>query len=71
MQQGFDELKSVRKQNAIVFFSIATSIYEPQFSAHRLAFSKSSDMTVILDDLFDEKKRNPQEFRRFSEALKR
>lgn len=71
MLHGFDEVKCARKDNAKILFSIAASLYEPQFSAHRLAFSKTTILVVIVDDLFDNKKCNPEEFRRFNEATKR
>nr|UPQ49781.1 levopimaradiene synthase [Phylloglossum drummondii] len=69
-QSGFAELSFTRQRPAEMYFSIAACMFEPEFAALRLAYTKTACITVILDDLFDSHASVP-DLKLFLEAVKR
>ncbi|KAJ7552053.1 hypothetical protein O6H91_06G039800 [Diphasiastrum complanatum] len=69
-QSGFTELSFTRQRPAEMYFSIASCMFEPEFAAVRLAYTKTACITVILDDLFDSYG-SVSDLKLFLEAVKR
>uniref|UniRef100_F2XFB2-2 Isoform 2 of Bifunctional levopimaradiene synthase, chloroplastic n=1 Tax=Picea sitchensis TaxID=3332 RepID=F2XFB2-2 len=50
---GFTELKFTRERVTEIYFSPASFMFEPEFATCRAVYTKTSNFTVILDDLYD------------------
>eukprot|EP01018_Ginkgo_biloba_P005364 Gb_14808 [translate_table: standard] len=50
---GFNDLTFTHQWPVEMYFSVAVSMFEPEFAACRIAYAKTSCLAVILDDLYD------------------
>nr|QWV53995.1 kaurene synthase-like 4 [Chamaecyparis formosensis] len=67
---GFSELTFTRHRQVEIHFSAAVVMFEPEFSACRIAYTKAASLLIILDDLFDAHASFDQ-VKLFTEAVKR
>ncbi|XP_057823165.1 bifunctional levopimaradiene synthase, chloroplastic isoform X2 [Cryptomeria japonica] len=67
---GFSELKFTRHRQVEIHFSAAVVMFEPEYSACRIAYTKAASLLIILDDLFDAHVSFDQ-VKLFTEAVKR
>eukprot|EP00253_Pinus_taeda_P036131 PITA_36131 len=67
---GFAELNFTRDRVAEIFFSIASSVFEPELATCRAVYTKSTICAVILDDLYDAHG-SVEDIKLFNEAVKR
>nr|M4HYP3.1 RecName: Full=Monofunctional isopimaradiene synthase, chloroplastic; Short=PcmIso1; Flags: Precursor [Pinus contorta]AFU73866.1 monofunctional isopimaradiene synthase [Pinus contorta] len=67
---GFAELDFTRDRVAEIFFSIASSMFEPELATCRDVYTKSTICTVVLDDLYDAHG-SVEDIKLFNEAVKR
>ncbi|WCJ18738.1 Ent-kaurene synthase chloroplastic [Euphorbia peplus] len=50
---GLDKLKYARQRLEVVYFSIASNLFEPEFSDARLAWTQYAILTTVVDDFFE------------------
>nr|ACC54559.1 putative abietadiene synthase [Pinus densiflora] len=67
---GFSELGFTRERVAEIYFSPASFLFEPEFATCRAVYTKTSNFTVILDDLYDAHG-TLDNLKLFSESVKR
>ncbi|KAH7437474.1 hypothetical protein KP509_05G074100 [Ceratopteris richardii] len=69
-QSGFDKLTFARQKPAECFFSIAATLFEPEFAYARIVWTQISVLVTLIDDLYDVEG-SPDDLERFINALKR
>eukprot|EP01018_Ginkgo_biloba_P026623 Gb_41622 [translate_table: standard] len=52
-ESGFNDLTFTYPWPMEMYFSMVVSMFEPKFTASRIAYAKTSCLVVILDDLYD------------------
>ena len=67
---GFTELTFTRDRVTEIYFSPASFMFEPEFATCRSVYTKTSNFTVILDDLYD-MHGSLEDLKLFSEGVKR
>nr|AOG18233.1 diterpene synthase [Taiwania cryptomerioides] len=67
---GFPQLTFTRHKQVEIHFSAAVVMFEPEYSACRIAYTKAASILIILDDLFDAHASFDQ-VKLFTEAVKR
>nr|Q50EK2.1 RecName: Full=Bifunctional levopimaradiene synthase, chloroplastic; Short=PtLAS; AltName: Full=Diterpene synthase; AltName: Full=PtTPS-LAS; Includes: RecName: Full=Levopimaradiene synthase; AltName: Full=Neoabietadiene synthase; Includes: RecName: Full=Copalyl diphosphate synthase; Flags: Precursor [Pinus taeda]AAX07435.1 diterpene synthase [Pinus taeda] len=67
---GFSQLGFTRERVAEIYFSPASFLFEPEFATCRAVYTKTSNFTVILDDLYDAHG-TLDNLKLFSESVKR
>nr|3S9V_A Chain A, Abietadiene synthase, chloroplastic [Abies grandis]3S9V_B Chain B, Abietadiene synthase, chloroplastic [Abies grandis]3S9V_C Chain C, Abietadiene synthase, chloroplastic [Abies grandis]3S9V_D Chain D, Abietadiene synthase, chloroplastic [Abies grandis] len=67
---GFTDLNFTRERVTEIYFSPASFIFEPEFSKCREVYTKTSNFTVILDDLYDAHG-SLDDLKLFTESVKR
>jgi hypothetical protein len=67
---GFAELNFTRDRVVEIYFSIASSMFEPELATCRAVYTKSTICNVILDDLYDSHG-SVEDIKLFTEAVKR
>nr|AQT03468.1 levopimaradiene synthase [Ginkgo biloba] len=67
---GFTHLTFTRQRPVEIFFSASATLFEPEFAACRIAYTKSACLAVILDDLYDAHA-SLQDAMLFTKAVKR
>nr|AFU73872.1 putative monofunctional diterpene synthase [Pinus contorta] len=67
---GFAELNFTRDRVAEIYFSIASTMFEPELATCRAIFTKTTVCLVILDDLYDTHA-SLENINLFNEAFKR
>nr|AOG18234.1 diterpene synthase [Taiwania cryptomerioides] len=67
---GFNQLTFTRHRPVEIYFTAAVVMFEPEYSACRIAYTKAACIAVILDDLYDAHSSLDQ-VNLFTEAVKR
>ncbi|XP_065872842.1 ent-kaur-16-ene synthase, chloroplastic-like isoform X1 [Euphorbia lathyris] len=48
-----DKLKYARQRLELIYFAVATNLFEPEFSDARLAWTQHTILTTVVDDFFE------------------
>eukprot|EP01018_Ginkgo_biloba_P027642 Gb_00720 [translate_table: standard] len=71
IESGFRQLNFTRDRVVEIYFSVAASMFEPEFAACRVAFTKAACLTIIIDDLHDTYGSIDDVLNPFTEAIRR
>ncbi|KAL4183806.1 hypothetical protein AMTRI_Chr11g156930 [Amborella trichopoda] len=68
---GFTKIEFARQGVVKSYFTVAASIYEPEYKKFRVEYTKFGMMAALMDDIYDLKSNCPEDLRLLTKAIHR